>query len=426
MPPYYAHASCDSEYWRKTSNDPTSSPVFLKGALIVGGGPSGLAAAACLQTKGIPSLILEKSDGIGSLWKYKAYDRLHLHIPKQFCELPYFPFPEDYPLYPNRQQFVSYLELYFRHFSMQALFNTPVERASYDSELKCWKVRTSGGKEFCARWLVVASGENAEAVSPALEGLRDFKGGVVHSSNYKTGADYEGKRVLVVGCGNSGMEIALDLANFKARPSLVARSPVHILPREIFGTSTFAVAMRMMKSFPLWFTDMVLVWYTFAMLGDTSVYGFQRPKDGPMTIKCKQGKTPVLDVGTFAKIKAGEIKVFPGVDHLTAHGAKFANDEEREFDAIVLATGYRSNVPQWLQDDSGFFSEEGLPKNPSRGTWKAERGLYVAGLGRKGILGATFDAKNIAEDISNAYIATELESQRRVFSSSTSQPLSSS
>ncbi|KAG0581308.1 hypothetical protein KC19_4G241700 [Ceratodon purpureus] len=422
MPPYFA--SGDGEYRGKAGNDPfhVMPSTFVEGAIIVGGGPSGLAAAACLKSKGVPSLIIEKSDGIGSLWKYKAYDRLHLHIPKQFCELPLYPFPEDYPLYPNRQQFVTYLENYFHHFEMKALFNTKVNTAEYDAEFECWKVNveSSGkvgkdaGMQLCARWLVVASGENAEAVSPAMAGLKDFHGPVVHSSNYKTGADYTGQRVLVVGCGNSGMEIALDLANFNANPSLVVRSPVHILPREIFGTSTFAVAMRMMKSFPLWFTDMLLVWYTWAMLGDTTVYGFQRPKDGPMTIKCKQGKTPILDVGTFAKIKSGDIKVFPGVDHLTPHGACFENGESRDFDAIVLATGYRSNVPQWLKDDGGFFSEEGLPKNPSQGTWKGERGLYVAGLGRKGILGATFDAKNIAEDISRAYIAAELESHKRL------------
>lgn len=90
---------------------------------------------------------------------------------------------------------------------------------------------------------------------------------------------------------------------------LAAALQVHILPREILGASTFAVAMGMMKRFPLWFTDMLLVSYTRVMLGDTTCYGFSRPTDGPMAIKVKLGKTPVLDVGTFAKIKNGDIKV---------------------------------------------------------------------------------------------------------------------
>jgi indole-3-pyruvate monooxygenase len=84
---------------------------------------------------------------------------------------------------------------------------------------------------------------------------------------------------------------------------------VHILPREVFGKSTFAVAMRLLKTFPMWFTDSLLVWYTWALMGDTSSYGFHRPAVGPMALKGKSGKTPVLDVGTFARIKNGDIKV---------------------------------------------------------------------------------------------------------------------
>ncbi len=84
---------------------------------------------------------------------------------------------------------------------------------------------------------------------------------------------------------------------------------VHILPREVFGKSTFAVAMKLVKNFPLWFADSFLVWYTWALMGDTSSYGLHRPAQGPMTLKLKFGKTPVLDVGTFAKVKNGDIKV---------------------------------------------------------------------------------------------------------------------
>ncbi|KAH9535563.1 hypothetical protein CY35_17G060600 [Sphagnum magellanicum] len=409
----------------------SSSPTFWKGAIVVGAGPAGLATAACLELKGVPCLIVEKSDGIASLWKHNTYNRLHLHIPKQFCELPHLPFPEDFPTYPNRQQFVEYLDRYAARFDLHFRFNEKVIAAAFDTAAGYWKVTTthckhnntvlesSGGRggvlsEFRARWLVVASGENAEAVCPVIPGAGHFKGTVVHSSQYKSGADYKGRNVLVVGAGNSGMEIALDLSNFNARPSLVVRSPVHILPREVFGKSTFAVAMKLVKNFPLWFADSFLVWYTWALMGDTSSYGFHRPAQGPMTLKLKFGKTPVLDVGTFAKVKNGDIKVVPAIDHLTSDGAQFADGQVQQFDAIILATGYRSNVPQWLHDKSNFFSEEGFPKNSSAEGWKGETGLYVAGLGRKGILGAAFDAQNIAQDISQLFFAAELESHNRV------------
>ena len=84
---------------------------------------------------------------------------------------------------------------------------------------------------------------------------------------------------------------------------------MHILPREVFGKSTFSVGIQLLKSFPVWVVDRFLVSYSRIVLGDTSAYGIQRPKIGPLELKCKMGKTPVLDVGTLAKIKSGDIKV---------------------------------------------------------------------------------------------------------------------
>jgi indole-3-pyruvate monooxygenase len=229
-----------------------AAPVvtFWNGAIVVGAGPSGMATAACLQLKGVPCLILEKSDGIASLWKHNTYDRLHLHIPKEFCELPHLPFPADFPTYPNRRQFIQYLDNYAAHFKLDFRFNQQVTSAAFDPAAACWKITTRSCNtssaagaglaaaaaaagavvsEFRARWLVVASGENAEAVCPVIPGAGDFKGRVLHSSRYKSGADYQGLRVLVVGAGNSGMEIALDLTNFNVTPSLVVRGPVCIM-----------------------------------------------------------------------------------------------------------------------------------------------------------------------------------------------------
>lgn len=213
-------------------------PVWIDGAIIVGAGPSGMAAAACLKAKKVPSMILEKADCIGSLWKHKTYDRVHLHIPKQFCELPLMPFPDWYPTYPSRQQFLDYLEDYAERFSIKPHFNEGVQSARYDESCGVWRVNTVKmiGKasqrcirmHYTARWLIVASGENAEIVTPPLPGMKAFQGDLLHSSLYKNGADYEGRKVLVVGCGNSGMEIALDLANHNAKPSLVVRGPVSI------------------------------------------------------------------------------------------------------------------------------------------------------------------------------------------------------
>lgn len=218
----------------KRVHDPLSRGrpcVYVPGPVIVGAGPSGLAVAACLKERGVPSVVLERDNCIASLWQLKTYDRLRLHLPKQFCELPLMPFPSSFPRYPTKQQFVDYLEAYTRRFDIRPAFDQTVESAEYDGAVGFWRVRTKGkrggsGAEYVCRWLVVATGENAEPVVPAVDWMEEFAGQVVHTSVYKSGEAFGGKKVLVVGCGNSGMEVCLDLCNYNARPSLVVRDTV--------------------------------------------------------------------------------------------------------------------------------------------------------------------------------------------------------
>lgn len=204
--------------------------VCVQGPVIVGAGPSGLATAAMLKSKGVPSLILERSNCIASLWQLKTYDRLSLHLPKQFCELPMMGFPSDFPSYPSKQQFISYLECYVREFDLRPNFNETVVQASYDPTQRLWRVQCVGVKgketEYVCRWLVVATGENAEAVVPPIEGEEDFGGEIRHSSSYRSGEEYRGKNVLVVGCGNSGMDMCFDLCQYDAKPSMIVRDTV--------------------------------------------------------------------------------------------------------------------------------------------------------------------------------------------------------
>lgn len=197
----------------------------IEGPIIVGAGPSGLAVSACLKENGIPSLILERSNCLASLWQQRSYNRLKLHLPKQFCELPLFGFPENFPKYPTKHQFISYLESYAEHFDIHPLFNQGVEMAEYDHCLGVWRVLTLDCEYHC-RWLVVATGENAEPFAPEIAGIERFDGAVVHTSWYKAGWEFRDQRVLVVGCGNSGMEVSLDLCRYNAIPHLVVRNTV--------------------------------------------------------------------------------------------------------------------------------------------------------------------------------------------------------
>ncbi|CAL1359516.1 unnamed protein product [Linum trigynum] len=381
--------------------------VWVTGALIVGAGPSGLATAACLKARGVPSLIVERADCIASLWQHKTYDRLRLHLPKQCCQLPLMPFPTDFPTYPTKQQFLGYLESYRTRFGLEPVFNSAVETAEFDRRWEVWRVKTVVATttarpqevEYVCQWLVVATGENAEAVVPELDGIEAFRGPVVHTSSYRSGEGFAGKKVLVVGCGNSGMEVCLDLCNYKARTSLVVRDSVHVLPQQMLGTSTFGLSMWLTKWFSIRAVDRFLLLMSRLMLGDTARLGLTRPKLGPLELKGLTGKTPVLDVGTLAKIRSGHIKVRRGIKRITHQAVEFVDGRVENFDAIVLATGYKSNVPTWLKEREMFSEKDGLPRRAFPNGWKGENGLFAVGFTKRGLLGAAIDARRIAEEI---------------------------
>ncbi|XP_073109329.1 indole-3-pyruvate monooxygenase YUCCA8-like [Elaeis guineensis] len=404
------------------------------GPIIVGAGPSGLAVAASLRRLSVPSVILERSDGIAELWRHRTYDRLSLHLPKAFCQLPHLPFPSHLPTYPSKADFLCYLHSYAHHFSLHPFFGCTVVAAHFDPTESLWRVTTvsdlslqsnppsqwtwsdslsesshstseMGGLEvveYVSPWLVVASGENAEPVVPELNGREEFKGSMLHSSKYRSGKEYKGKRVLVVGCGNSGMEMCLDLCECGAVPFMSVRSGVHVLPREMFGTSTFGLAMKLLKWLPVRLVDRFLLMVARMVIGNTEKYGLKRPEVGPVELKNATGKTPVLDVGALSQIKKGRIQIVPEVESLTSNGAKFVDERELEFDSVVFATGYKSNVPTWLKD-TDFFSEDGKPKTPFPHGWKGDDGLYSVGFTGRGLLGASADAIKTALDIAESW-----------------------
>ncbi|CAH8323168.1 unnamed protein product [Eruca vesicaria subsp. sativa] len=384
--------------------------IWVNGPVIIGAGPSGLATAACLRDEGVPFVVLERAECIASLWQKRTYDRIKLHLPKKVCQLPKMPFPEDYPEYPTKRQFISYLESYATRFNISPQFNECVQSARYDKTSGLWRIKTSPSSatsgsemEYICRWLVVATGENAERVVPEIDGLTtEFNGEVIHSCEYKSGEKYRGKRVLVVGCGNSGMEVSLDLANHNANASMVVRSSVHVLPREVFGKSSFEISMMLMKWLPLWLVDKILLILAWLILGNLTKYGLKRPKMGPMELKVVSGKTPVLDIGAIEKIRSGAVDIVPGIKRFSRSHVELVDGQILDLDAVVLATGYRSNVPSWLQEND-LFSKNGFPKSPFPNAWKGKSGLYAAGFTRKGLAGASADAVNIAKDIGNVW-----------------------
>lgn len=277
--------------------------------IIVGAGPSGIATSACLNRLEIPNIVLEREGCCGSLWKKRAYDRLTLHIPKQYCELPYMSYPSNAPTFVPRNGFIAYLDEYLSHFGVNPRFNRSVGLAFYDVDAGKWRLEVtnvcSHVKEvYVAQFLVVATGENAEGVIPDIPGLGGFAGEYMHASQFSNGRKYRGKDVLVVGCGNSGMEISYDLCQSNARTSIVNRSPVHVVTKEMVS-----LAMFLLKFLSVTSVDKILAKLCKLRFDDLSEYGIQRPKEGPFYLKTTQGRSPTIDVGCVDRIKQGKIKV---------------------------------------------------------------------------------------------------------------------
>ncbi|XP_078437678.1 flavin-containing monooxygenase family protein [Wolffia australiana] len=367
--------------------------------VIVGAGPSGLAVAACLNRFSIANIIIEREDCHSSLWKKRAYDRVKLHLAKQFCELPHMHHSPSTSTFMSKDEFVRYLDEYVAFFGLRPLYNKSVEKATFDYSQGIWTVRfrdvaTGEAEEYSSLFLVAATGENNERNIPNFPGLSSFLGEVIHSCEYKSGARFATKHVLVVGSGNSGMEIAYDLCQHGAKTSISVRGPLHVLNKDIVHAG-----MVMLRRIPIHIVDALVILMARLQHGDLSQYGLLRPKEGPFSMKAKTGRSPVIDVGTVKKIKSGEIKVMKEVIRISGANISFAGGSTQSFDAIILATGYRSGVGGWLKDGGRLLNVDGFPKRALPDHWKGTNGLFFAGLSRRGLIGAASDAMNIAEEI---------------------------
>jgi cation diffusion facilitator CzcD-associated flavoprotein CzcO len=334
--------------------------------LVIGAGPAGLACAAMLGRQGLEVTILEKAATVGSVWR-RHYDRLHLHTDRSHSGLPGLPMPRNYPRYPSRDQVVAYLESYATHFGLKPLFGCTVRAVRRHGD--AWKVETDTGT-WSAPIVVIATGWADFPNVPAWPGQAGYGGQVIHSSAYRQPAPYAGRRVLVVGFGNSGGEIALDLAEAGVDVTLAVRSPVCILPRELLGIPilTWAVAQSRL---PPGLADALNAPAIRLAVGDVERLGLQKAPKGPRRMIAEDQKIPLLDVGTLARIRDGSIKVRGGIERFLSDGVVFApatvgKPVTEPFEAVILATGFRPDLSVLLPDTPEVLDGQGRPRVTGR------------------------------------------------------------
>jgi indole-3-pyruvate monooxygenase len=336
--------------------DQSSAPLP---ALIVGAGPAGLASAACLKQRGIDALVLEAGPALAQSWR-QHYERLRLHTVKAQSHMPGLPFSKELPRYPARADVVAYLDAYAAHFAIVPRTGEAVRRVGVAAGGSGGFVVESTRAVYQTRALVVAAGYNRVANPERLPEQGRFRGTLLHSGGYRNGDAFVGQRVLVVGAGNTGAEIALDLVERGAKPTLAVRTPVNVVPRDFLGMPTQLTGIRLRK-LPLKLADGIGRLVSRLAFGNLARYGLARPALGPLSAIKLRRRIPLIDVGTIDAIKRGEIAVKPAVERFTDTGAVFRDGSAGEFEAVILATGFRPALEEMLAGLSGVLDGEGYP-----------------------------------------------------------------
>jgi cation diffusion facilitator CzcD-associated flavoprotein CzcO len=324
-----------------------------------------------MRAAGLDVTVLEKAANVGSSWR-RHYDRLHLHTDRKHSGLPGMAMPLSFPLYPSGAQVVDYLESYAAHFDIRPSFNTTVSRIRRDGAQ--WHVDTAHGP-IAAPAIVVATGIAAAPYRPAWPGGETWPGSLIHSSEYRNPTPYAAQRVLVVGFGNSGGEIALDLANAGVNVALAVRGPVQVVPRDLLGLPILTWTI-LYQRLPARLVDRINAPILRLAVGSIESLGLRRAAKGPRQMVEEDGRVPLIDIGTLARIRDGSIGIRGGIDRFTPDGIVFADGATERFDAVILATGFRPDLRQLLADIDGVFDARGMPLKTGEAS---APGLYFCG-----------------------------------------------
>jgi cation diffusion facilitator CzcD-associated flavoprotein CzcO len=356
--------------------------------VIIGAGPAGLAVAGRLRQAGLDFVVIERSERVGDSW-HRHYERLHLHTVKELSHLPGLEFPDHYPRYVPREELADYYADYAQKFSIEPRFGE--EAVSIERSDGRWLTRTQAGSKIMSESVAVATGLNQAPFDPGYPGAGSYTGRLVHSREYRDANPFLGDKVLVVGMGNTGAEIALDLSEAGVDTTISVRGPVNIVPRDVLGRPTQLTA-RMLSRLPTDVGDRIGTMLRRMTVGDLTEYGIATPDLAPLAQLRERGKTPVIDVGTVDAIKKGRIAVRPGIDHFDDSTVVFSDKRGDRYDSVILATGYRPMLEDLLTDAGDLLDGKGLPRGVSGGG--QHEGLFFIGFDNHrpgGVLGTVVE-----------------------------------
>ena len=321
---------------------------------IIGAGSSGIAACQVLDSRGIPFDCFEVGSQVGGNWRYRndnemssAYRSLHINTSRDVMEYASFPMPKTLPNYPNHYQIAAYFDSYVDHFGLRdkITFRTEVTQVAR-APGGGWAVTTrrrDGGEERTAtyRAVLVANGHHWDPrwPEPPFPGADEFAGEQTHAHYYKVPEPYRGKRVLVLGIGNSAADIAVETASVAERTYLAMRRGAHVVPKYILGRPFDALVKTPLTRMPLWFQRFVLQLSLRLVQGRMVDYGLPEPDHKPLSAH------PTVSADLLNRLGHGDITVKPTISRLERDRVHFADGSVERIDAIIYCTGYKISFP---------------------------------------------------------------------------------
>ncbi|WNO66412.1 NAD(P)/FAD-dependent oxidoreductase [Streptomyces sp. AM2-3-1] len=384
---------------------PAPAPTDLtehRPVYVVGGGPGGLAAAAALREQGVRAVVLEKTGSVGASWR-GHYDRLHLHTTRRWSALPGLAMPRRFGRWVSRDHVVRYLEKYVEHHELEVVTGVEVTRIDRTADGTGWQLTATGGRVLTGRAVVVATGFNHTPRIPDWAGRDTFAGELVHACDYRNPAPYAGKDVLVVGIGNTGAEIAVDLVEGGAsRVRIAVRTVPHIVRRSTAGWPAQATGI-LVRRLPVRLVDRAGRLMAKVAVPDLTEQGLPRPDTG-LYSRVKDGAIPVQDVGLIDAVRGGHVLPVATVDSFDKDAVVLADGTRITPDAVIAATGYRRALEP-LVGHLDVLDARGRPVVHGGRTPKHAPGLYftgftnpISGMFREMALDARKIARRLAKD----------------------------
>ena len=373
---------------------------------VIGGGPAGLAAAAELGRQGLPPVVLERGEQVGTSWR-AGYDRLRLHTVRGLSGLPGFGIPRAAGRWPSRDAVVDYLERYRARHEVEVRGRTEVERIAaaepQAGDGNRWVIHTTAGERLPARSVVVATGHAHTPYVPDWPGLESYTGQLRHAREYRNPVPYAGLDVLVAGVGNSGSEIAADLGEGGARRVWIAvRTPPQIVRRDLAGWPAHATGI-LVSRLPAALVDPVARLQRRLSIPDLTPYGIPVPEDGLLSRVRRAGEVPLQDVGFVAAVRGGKVTPVAAVTGFAGDKVLLADGSAIVAQAVIAATGYRRGLEK-MAGHLGVLDQSGMPK--VHGGPPAAPGLFFLGytVSLRGMLrDIAAEARRVAPAVARDY-----------------------